>query len=214
MSWVLAFLSLHFGRIIGAEWLSVEWLWLYWEALNLATISVLTIAACRLISYRQLRLKLLLFIASGLALWTNLSYLLSIVARYLNIWAFIYDLLAIVICATILPLLGLVTLRSYAINSATYDSRKTYLAYKHPKNVLGLLCALITLPVGSVCLVSDGRQFAFSKGYVRETKHVYGKWIYEEVVHIPAHTCGLELNGKKWSWTDHCFTLFRRYIEE
>jgi len=159
--------------------------------------------------FKKILLKLLCFCLVFINTYFFIDYILIIWllnSPYLNV---IYNITGFVGLMLATLLLGKLLYFSKD-KGDIYLTCKSYLAYKYPKNLLGMIASIFS-HYGQVCLVTKGRKFSFKNGVIMESELERPKeFIYKQIPTITLHTAR-ELIGTKWTYTNNCFNVFHKY---
>lgn len=206
MKYLLIDLILKFIYVICYRYIPSEIDVFVWILFILFQPILLSLAIKNLVSNPKIKIINFVVLITSVCLLCN----------FLLEW-FLYDyfknisvVLNILMFLIIIPLSFNAIFRLFQFSNTYYNAEKTYLAYKKPKNFFGLVGSLINSPYGHCFLVTNGRKFYFSKGYLHETQFMYTNDIcLKKIKYISLHKARTLL-GTKWSLFNNCFTVFQR----
>ena len=183
--------------------------WFFWDATNILTAAVLSWLLFNKISYKDAKLKLASFVFFLMMLWSVTSFILL---------SFFFDSIYVTVTCVIImiiPVISLIKFWKYSPKSDKYLPHGSYLVFKRPRNLLGLLAVTFCLKGSSVSVVSQQKEYIFEGGanglQLREKTHIYdGSLFYKRVEAINAADL-TAIIGKEWKPWRTCFHIFRKY---
>ena len=199
--------------MITGKFLNLELAWVTWDLTILFNSIILAFTLFLSIEYRQRLNKIISFAIFITCCWFALDYIILTINEYYKNDIFVLSLITnIIFFIYFVPHFIFLCIRSYTQAGDYYKNDKTYVVYKAPKNIIGILCALITNPYGSQSMVINSRQFLFKGGLLIEREYIFKKGdILKQIknVNIQALRCNIRT---EWSINSNCFTFFNKYI--
>jgi len=175
--------------------------------LNYSLIILLMIALFQRIAYENLFTKLiiLLFILHyGVIFFT---YLLSFISITIPFYITLISGILIFECILII-----ITTQYHITSSAIYSQNQAYIVTQYPRDISALLLSIIVYPFGYYSLVVDGEQYLFKKGILIKRKFINHEKYFLRNIQAPNPNELQKLIGLKWSFTNNCFSVFRRFF--
>lgn len=194
--------------------------WVIWDFSILAIGVLLAIELFKKTPYKELKRKSIIMIIILLNTWALADFtLLSIIEPNQDI-TFIRNVTALLSFAIFPAWIFYIIYRQYDRISADYNVTNSYLAYKRPKSLQGLIASLFTFPYGQCCLIINGSRFSYKEGAIKQEPHVdrcdpnKQRYIYKKVSDLKAATAKKELVGKRWTPMNNCFSVFNRFVKK
>jgi len=138
--------------------------WFIYVLTCLINTSILAGIVSKQISYKTPLKKIVSFMVFYGSVASFLSFLLLSFAEGQLINPIIAPLVVYIGTIILLVLSISNTIKFYSRTSDLYDQHRSYLVYKPPKHIIGLLAYFITAPNGHCYLVTNGRKFSYKEG--------------------------------------------------
>lgn len=183
--------------------------WFFWDLTNVFTFLVLSWLLFNCTDYRRPTLKLASFVLLVASIWSFLSFfVLSLITEnYHAAWFLFFPALAWGMGHFLLAEI------KHKLKSVKYNEKDSFLVYKQPKGLQGLIAVCLGFKGGGCDLVIRGRDFGFERGLFLEKPHTYKpENIYERVGPTDIEYARKFL-GKKWKIYRHCFSVSRKIVE-
>jgi len=117
----------------------------------------------------------------------------------------------IIITLIVVPLSFNAVSRIFVAETSKYKPNKSYLGFKKPVNIFGLIAALVNSPYGHCSLITKGREFAFSKGVLTEREYIDSEKIcLRKIKTVPLYEVR-KLTGSRWGFFNNCLTIFKKF---
>lgn len=181
--------------------------WFLWSLTREVNFLVCSILLYLLLSFSNPRRKLLSFLLCCMAAWSLLSFL--ILSFSLD------DIYLTSLCAFIssLPLISFFIFNNFRLKSDKYTKNRSYLVYKRPSGVLGLIAVSLGLKGLGVAMVVRGREFCFlgkdmPSMRIEEREHHFSSANYYKRVEDVDVEHARRLIGTKWAPSRTCLRVF------
>lgn len=192
--------------------LPYEFQYLHWHLTLLLSLVGVSFVLMLQISYKEYFKKFASFLIFDISAYALFDYIIRVSLQD--------NPFSIIDYLPIFSSLGLsaVFIRSY-INffiksSDKYVRNNSYLVYKYPKSIWGVLSTIYTAPYGHCFLVIDNKKFYYRKGILTEVifdaKKQQNNLIYKKINNVEPIEAQ-RLVGKKWSIFNNCFSTFSRF---
>lgn len=189
-----------------------EFQYLHWDLTLLLSLMGVSFVLMLQVSYKEYFKKFASFLIFDISAYALVDYIIRV-----SLQDNPYSILDTIPMISSLGL-SAVFIRSY-INffiksSDKYVRNNSYLVYKYPKSIWGVLSTIYTAPYGHCFLVIDKSKFYYRRGKLVEVnfdaKKQKNNLIYKRIDPIEVGEAQ-GLVGKKWSIFNNCFSTFSRF---
>jgi hypothetical protein len=183
--------------------------WIFFDQINLFSCVALAWLFFCTIDYKNASAKLIVFLYLMIKLWSLASYNLLVFANSGH------ELTLFCVFILFLPILSFAFFGDYNPNSDSYDHNGSFLMYKQPKGVLGLLTIATGLKGAGVALIINGEEFTYEEGkggleLISKTHRFSTGKYYQRIAPVNVSTARL-LIGEKWQIWNTCFHVFGKF---
>lgn len=184
--------------------------WVAWELTILCSLLIVSIRNYQNCSYSDTKKKLVELILLCSASFTFASYVA------LSIGLGSKEVYAILALISLYPIVPWLSLKSYLSNSSRYSKKGSYLVYKRPNSVLGLVAISLALKPPGVALVIDGVEYSFAgesfgQLAVCERAHLYNRNNRYKKIRDADVEHARQLVGTRWTPGRSCLRIFARF---
>lgn len=207
MIYLILFLILKFVFTMFIPYFGENMQVFLWSSFLLTQPILLALALKKLV--RDPRVK----IAAFVVLVVSVTALFGFIIEWLLYGHFenISHIIEIVNILVIVPLCFNAICKLYLVDIAVYDPEKSYFCFRKPKNIFGLMAALVKSPYGHCSLITKGKMFKFSKGVLKEIEYKDSKDFCLKEIRAVSLCEARKLVGNRWGFFNNCFTIFRKY---
>lgn len=181
--------------------------WYYSSSMRFSLL-IAWILIYNLITYKELLLKAIALLMC-LAIVMH-DFIIPIIYVQYPILAYYIILLCLLLFIS--SLVSLWTNRDHMIVSSVYTETDAFVANKYPKDLQGLILALILAPFGSYSIVVKGQQYLFRKGKVIKRPFTNYQEYFLRQITMPEISRLNRLIGKRWTLTNNCLSVFKQFL--
>ncbi len=181
--------------------------WYYSSSMRFSLL-IAWILIYNLITYKELLLKAIALLMC-LAIVMH-DFIIPII--YIKYPILAYYIILLCLLLFISSLVSLWTNRYHMIVSSVYTETDAFVANKYPKDLQGLILALILAPFGSYSIIVKGQQYLFRKGKVIKRPFTNYQEYFLRQITMPEISRLNRLIGKRWTLTNNCLSVFKQFL--
>ena len=188
--------------------------YLMWDLTNLISLVCISFLLLIQIPYIKYYRKFSSFLIFDISLYALFYFFMRLLSVDEGIY---YSTYFLVISSIILSVIFLRSYIKFFIKSSDiYVRNNSYLVYKYPKSIWGVLSTIHTAPYGHCFLVIDKLRYHYDykKGVIVETtfdiKRNKGNLIFRRINPVDVNDAR-KLVGKKWNILNNCFSTFNKF---
>lgn len=208
--------SLLLSHNIVSIYLPIEYQYLFWMGTLLTSLTCISFLLLIEVSYKKYFKKFSSFLIFDISLYALIDFLVMRVAYHYDTAILKYLSVLFTLAATT------VFLRSYFKHFMKerdqYERFGSFLVYKYPKSLWGILSSIYTAPYGHCFLLVDKNKFYYkrdgalveellSTNQIQKQKDVL---FFKRIPDVELDEAR-KLVGKKWSVFNNCFSTFSRF---
>lgn len=181
--------------------------WFLWDSVRELNFLLCSLLLYKQVSFSDPRKKLMCFLLFYVALWGTTSFFI------LSSGLESFYVTALLATISALPIVAHFCFKGFRKKSDKYTKKKSYLVYKRPVGVLGLVLVSLGIKSPGVALVVGGKEFcflgdSFSSLKIEERNHMFSAAnCYKHVRDVDIEYAR-KLIGVKWSPRRTCLRVF------
>ncbi len=203
---------LGFSQPFVLRFLPEEIQYFYWETAHLLFLFAVSAIFFFEVRYSNFYRKFLSYLVMNIAGFGFMDYIVRVFveSNYNHNNLMIYALYFLASTCFFIAF-ALSYLKYFIKKTDKYCEGESFLVYSYPKSFSGLISTIITAPYGHCSLVVDGKKFYFKDGEIVERYFgLTDEFIFKKIPTVNIAEAR-KLLGKKWSLTNNCFRIFRRF---